>query len=197
MKILILNGSPQGRSGNCAHLAEHIVQTFSEQIEFKILHLSDELKSDDLDQVLQMMRESDAHLYLTGTYWDSWGSPLQQFLERSTPFEGQDVFLGKPAGVFVLMHSVGGKGICSRLQGVLNTLGYLIPPMSGWVYSLVSQLAAAGECSDHDSDFWSFEDLSPILNNVVRYSKIGVQPVAWAFDKKDAKRRWISMSSDQ
>ena len=85
------------------------------------------------------LEKSQGFVFVTGTYWDSWGSPLQKFLENVTDLEGSPAFLGKPAIVMVLNHSVGGKGVLSRLQGVLSTLGCLIPPMSGIVYSWVTE----------------------------------------------------------
>ena len=42
----------------------------------------------------EVLAEADGFVFATGTYWDSWGSPLQKFLEETTAFEGTSVWLG-------------------------------------------------------------------------------------------------------
>ena len=94
-----------------------------------------------INESVQLLRQANGIVFVTGTYWDSWGSPLQKFLEDLTPWECSDVWLGKPAAVVVSMQEVGGKAVLSRLQGVLSSLGCIIPPCSGMVYSHVGQCA--------------------------------------------------------
>ena len=72
----------------------------------------------NLEAALKM---AEAVLFVTGTYWDSWGSPLQKFLEDHAYLETSPVLMGKPAGAIVLQHFCGGKAVLSRLQGVLST----------------------------------------------------------------------------
>jgi hypothetical protein len=69
--------------------------------------------------------------------------------------------ISKPCAVFILMQSVGGKSVLSRLQGVLSMMGLLIPPMSGMAYSLVSDLAMKVP-STQNEDFWSFKDANQV-----------------------------------
>lgn len=185
-KYLIINGSPSGAQGNCARWIEQICSEYP-QYAWDVLHLSEASYSESLQEKLN---QAEAFIFVTGTYWDSWGSPLQKFLEDATELEGSPVFLGKPAGVLVLMHSVGGKGVLSRLQGVLNTLGCLIPPMAGMTYSLVSALAAQQE-STHAQDFWAKEDVGGILQNIELYLQGSRDWMAWPVDRKDPRRLWL------
>jgi hypothetical protein len=115
---------------------------------------------------------------------------MQYFLEAATEFEASDIFMGKPAAVMITMHSVGGKGVLSRLQGVLNTLGMMIPPMSGIVYSLAGQLALETE-STFVEDFWSLEDVDIIAHNLMTAVNLEVTYKPWPVDHKDPKRLWV------
>ena len=189
MKILILNGSLGGASGNTSVLikaASEFIQ--KNNIECEVIHL--ETNKDNLKDKLA---KADAFLFTSGTYWDSWGSPMQKFLEDSTQYEASDIFLFKPAAVMITMHSVGGKGVLSRLQGVLNTLGLAIPPMSGLVYSLSAHLAMNAENEDNNfnDDFWSLEDIEVVIHNLITASKHKHDFKAWPVDHKDPKRRWL------
>ena len=187
-RILILNGSPQGEKGNCAVLARKIVSLLPATTSSSIVVLA---KSPSLSTVKQKFKKADAVIFLTGTYWDSWGSPLQKFLEDITDLEATPELLGKPCAVFVLMHSVGGKGVLSRLQGVLSSMGLLIPPMSGMVYSLAADLALQAGGHEQEADFWQLDDISRILKNLLISTKIKASWAAWPVDKEDPRRRWL------
>ena len=115
---------------------------------------------------------------------------MQYFLETATEFEGTNLFLGKPAAVMITMHSVGGKGVLSRLQGVLNTIGIMIPPMTGIVYSLAGKLALETESSFAD-DFWGLEDLDAIAHNLMTCLNNQHSYRSWAVDRDDPKRVWV------
>jgi chromate reductase len=137
--------------------------------EVHVVHLATDALPDE--ELLRLLHESAGFVFATGTYWDSWGSPMQRFLERATRFEGGPVWLGKPAAVVVTMHSADGKGVLSRLQGVLCTLGCQIPPMSGMVYSLATHLAirrADAEPSVPYADFWQIDDFDTLCHNLLR-----------------------------
>jgi len=102
------------------------------------------------------------------------------------------MFVGKPAVVLVLNHSVGGKGVLSRLQGVLSTLGCLIPPMSGMVYSWVAdQLLKNSKKFDAQKDLWSLEDVELILENFQKALGIDVKWGSWPVDRNDYKKNWL------
>lgn len=186
-KILILNGSISGADGNTQHLIELIKKKIEN---CEVLQLRDLLeKKITHGELKNKLKKAEAFIFTSGTYWDSWGSPLQNFLEIATEFEASDLFMGKPAAVIITMHSVGGKSVLSRLQGVLNTFGMLIPPMSGMVYSLAGHLALQTE-SSFAEDFWSLEDTNIVIHNLM--ASLGnkkYQP--WPVDHKDPKRIWI------
>ena len=134
----------------------------------------------------------DALVFATGTYWDGWGSPLQRFFETMTPLEGRSEWLGKPAAAVVTMHSVGGKGILSRLQGVLCTLGLLIPPMSGVVVGLAARLAlGAPGGAEFAEDFWTEGDLAILAHNLCEAARGGRSWKAWGVDREDPARVWF------
>lgn len=187
--ILILNGSPQGGSSNCATFSKMLQGLAKQNATSEVIHLSRTKYSATLKSKIL---KSDAILFVSGTYWDSWGSPLQSLLEKMTELEGHPALMGKPTAVFILMHSVGGKGILSRLQGVLSTFGFLIPPMSGMVYSLVSDIALRTR-SSHADDFWRPEDAELILENILRATRTKIDWVSWPVDKKNPARKWLKV----
>lgn len=186
-KILILNGSPNGRKGNCGHWIRSLEKQLKGHAVTEVVNLADKGFSRNLQK---SFAEADGVIFVTGTYWDSWGSPLQKLLEDMTHLEASPALMGKPAAVFVLMHSVGGKSVLSRLQGVLSTLGFLIPPMSGMVYSLVSDIALKTG-SSFAKDFWQKEDVGLILENLLIATDLRNKWITWPVDKKDPRRRWL------
>ena len=191
-KILILNGSLGANSGNTNFLIDHIhakIMTYNASTE--IVHLNELLeKKLSLEELKIKIEAADGFIFTSGTYWDSWGSPMQYFLEASTEFEGTNLFLGKPAAVMITMHSVGGKGVLSRLQGVLNSIGVMIPPMTGIVYSLAGKIALESQ-TEFSDDFWGLEDLEVIAHNLMTFINNKHSYKAWAVDRDDPKRVWI------
>lgn len=188
--VLILNASLGGDTGNTAallHRARDLFGIAGARV------LSATFANDgDYGHVRPKLLEADAFLFGTGTHWDSWSHLLQKFLEDATPDEATDLWLGKPAGVIVTMHSVGGKAVLSRLQGILNTFGCSLPPMSGLVYSQVGQAAkAAGDSVV--TDIWIPEDVEVVCHNLL--ASLTPQPVyrAWPVDRRDYAARWISV----
>lgn len=187
MNILIINGSLGGALGNTASLLTTATKYITEHSgQYEIIHL----ENSEID-LKSKLTWADGFIFSSGTYWDSWGSPLQRFLEASTEFEASDLFLGKAAGVIITMHSVGGKGVLSRLQGVLSTMGLTIPPMSGLVYSLTNHLARQENQSDFSDDFWSLDDIEIVIHNLMTTVKRKHDFKAWPVDHKDPKRRWL------
>ncbi len=186
--ILVLNGSPQGAKGNTAVFLKNEILNGK----MRVVHLSEQ----KMDRAFfQAVLAASALVFATGTYWDSWGSPLQEFFEKFTAYEGHPQLLGKPAAALVLMHSVGGKGVLSRLQGALNNFGFLIPPMSGMVYSFVAQESLASSRSQVQ-DIWRPEDFRIILANlemaVSLHKKENPVWSAWPVDEAPAQRLWLS-----
>ncbi|QDK39275.1 flavodoxin family protein [Bdellovibrio sp. NC01] len=185
--ILVLNGSPNGNSGNCATLIKHLEKMTKGQASLDVIHLAKSAYGLSLKKKIE---KAQAVIFVTGTYWDSWGSPMQKLLEQMTELEATPALVGKPCAVFVLMHSVGGKSVLSRLQGVLSTMGFLIPPMSGMVYSLVNDIALKGK-STHAQDFWQMDDAHLILANLYHACDLKVEWTTWPVDKADPRRRWL------
>lgn len=187
--ITLLNGSLGGASGNTAVLARALAECLQKRgMEINTLHLADRIESTLLRTCL---RESAGFVFLTGTYWDSWGSPLQVFFEQSTDLEAGEIWLGKPAAVVVSMHTVGGKEVASRLQGVLNTFGLYIPPMSAMVYSLANHLALQIPENDFTEDFWCLQDLDIIAHNLTAGVRGERDFKSWPVDKGRPNRRWL------
>ncbi|MBK9323084.1 MAG: NAD(P)H-dependent oxidoreductase [Bdellovibrionaceae bacterium] len=186
MRILILNGSIHGAAGNSGLIVRRLRKTHSD-VQWDLVNLKSSSYGKGL---LAKLKKADAVLILTGTYWDSWGSPLQRFLEEATVLEADASVVGKPVGACVLMHSVGGKEVLSRLQGVLSTMGFLIPPMSGMAYSLSGQLSAAHR-NKHAQDFWLLEDLDIIVKNLKIASEKKFNWQSWAVDRKNFRENWV------
>ena len=160
---LLINGSSRGSHGNSARLIRIFKSLGTGVFEFRELNL---IETGGIDQVLPLLEWAESFVFATGTYWDSWGWPLQRFLESATKTEGSPLWLGKPAAVLVTMHSVGGKGVLSRLQGVLNTMGASLPPMSGVVISAVGQQSLMSADPELANDIWRVEDLKIVAANL-------------------------------
>lgn len=187
--FLIFNAGLAESEGQSGHLATLVAQKLQQACEVRVMNLASERNQHVWREHLAW---ADGFVFISGTYWDSWSSHLQYFLEQTTEWEGSDLWLGKPAAVLITMHSVGGKGVASRLQGVLSNLGAVLPPMSSFVYSLNTHLALQGDCKGHESDFWSLDDLDPLLANLVCAANIprdGWQ--SWPVDSKNFKQKWI------
>ena len=187
-KILILNGSPQGPRSNSHILIQKIIRELGPKVQARCIHLSQKNYSQALKSEIN---KADGVIFVSGTYWDSWGSPMQEFLEKATALEGTKAIVGKPCAVFILMHSVGGKGVLSRLQGVLSTLGFLIPPMSGMVYSSVSHQISKILSKKMDEDIWHLNDIKQVLSNLKLSLEIKKDWVCWPVDRKNFERLWL------
>ncbi len=190
-RILLLNASLAGDTGNTAALLDHLAARLGPHAELSRLTLAN---TPGFAACQPALAAADALVIATGTHWDSWSSHLQHFLETATPAEGTALWLGKPVACLVSEHSVGGKGVLSRLQGVLLTLGCMLPPMSGLVLSLAAQTAA-----EHDpaaaEDFWCADDLAILAHNLLAAAaQARTTPanwLTWPVDRTGFDRRWI------
>ncbi|MCK6593847.1 MAG: hypothetical protein L6Q33_01495 [Bacteriovoracaceae bacterium] len=194
-KLLIINGALNGNLGNTFSFFKNIEHHLDELCSLNILELKsmNHLSSLDYQKAIDSHISScDAIYLLSGTYWDSWSSYLQRFLEESTFLEASPKVFSKPAGVLTTMHSVSGKEVMSRLQGVLSSQGYLIPPHSALTISLASELARKAESSFQD-DFWSSDEILHTIKNVLAYTQLEAKSSAWSVDTKDPKRLWTSL----
>ena len=184
--ILVLNASRLGAQGNTHLLLSHAAAHLKRMARINVLSLADH----DAAVVLEEIKKCDGLLIGTGTHWDSWSSTLQTFLEAATPTEGSSVWLGKPVGIIVTEHSVGGKGVLSRLQGVFATFGCLIPPMSGMVYSLAAQNSISAQKPGAD-DMWCLNDIKILTHNLVQGARFPIRWKAWPVDRNDFENVWI------
>jgi NAD(P)H-dependent FMN reductase len=190
---LIVNGSLAGENGNTEIVLQRIQHLLQRRADVTVAHLA--LQSHDRRESWEeQLAAAQLLVFGTGTYWDQWGSPLQNFLEKMTPTEGTSLWLGKPTAVAVTMHSVGGKAIVSRLQGVLNTFGALLPPMSGIVLSAVAQAALAGDDESLQRDLWQMADLEILCHNLLTAYDRTNDWQTWPVDQRDFATRWIKQS---
>lgn len=188
--LLILNGSIQGHQGNCGQLIAYLKKRYGSEFKITESHLKDDSKK----IITKKLMASDCLLFVTGTYWESWGSPLQKFLEDFTDLEATDAFVGKPAGFVVLCHSTGGgRSILSRLQANMNLFGCLLPPFCGMELSMVSQhLLDIDPKNRHKDDLWQIGDLELILQNLKKAANAKQSFEIWPVDKKNFRKVWIN-----
>ena len=185
--VLVINGALGGRSGNTFMLLKKIkkmvLRTHSE-VTVKTIHL---YPSFSWNSVKRHIKKADCLIFATGTYWDSWGSPMQQLFEKMTCLEGSKYLVGKPACAIVTMHSVGGKEVCSRILGNLVSLGCMIPPFAGFAYSYADHVAHKTRTSGRRllDDVWHIEDLQSLLNNLIKATTAENKPQYEVWDFLD------------
>lgn len=186
-RLLILNAALNGRAGNTAVLLNRAAAAWREQAEVVEVVLAE---MEGYATVREAMLAADGFIIGTGTHWDSWSSLLQKLLEDATDDEGRPPWFGKPAGVLVTMHAVGGKQVASRLQGVLSTLGCLLPPMSALVYSYANQLALRVPGAE-TGDLWRIEDVDIVAWNVLTAARKQGDYRSWPVDRERTAEKWI------
>jgi chromate reductase len=186
-RILILNAALAGEAGNTAVALARLRRRLARRAEVHVLTLAGGV---EFRAARPMLARANALVIGTGTHWDGWSSVLQKFLEDATAAEGSALWLGKPAACVVTEHSVGGKAVLSRLQGVLVTLGCLIPPMSGLVLSRAALLAAQ-QAPGKTRDFWSEYDLRVVAHNLLEAARGACGWRAWPVDRDEFAARWL------
>lgn len=189
-RIVLLNASSAGEAGNSARLLAKIEAHLAERAEVVRAALVG-AEGKGFAALVPELRAADGVVIATGTHWDGWSWALQKFLEDATPSEATSLWLGLPVAVVVSEHSTGGKGVLSRLQGVLVTFGCAIPPLSGLVISKSAQLARK-HAPEAAEDFWGADDLEVVADNLLTAAR---QPLAawraWPVDRADFARRWV------
>lgn len=181
--ILIVNGSLGGRTGNTHNLIKKIRKTITKidgLIKVQVIHLNPQF---NWIRIRKHIKTCDALIFCTGTYWQSWGSPMQQLFEKMTEIEGKKHLLGKPIGAIATMHSVGGQEVVSRMQGVLCSLGCVIPPFCGFAYSYADHVAHQGRFHGKKllDDVWHLEDTHTLIFNVIESMKGTNKWKVWGF----------------
>lgn len=183
-----MNAGLGGAQGNCQVVAEHAAAWLRQRgIGCELLLLRDALPGD----VPAAIERAERLVFVSGTYWGGFSSLLQQLFEELTPSEGGALWLGKPAAAFVTAHQVGAQSVLFRLQGVLTTLGCLIPPMSGLVITKVGEglRARAPELCD---DVWGLVDVATALSNLLAAPYLPGAFRAWPVDSEHYAERWLA-----
>lgn len=185
--ILVINGAIGGRSGNTFMLLKKIKKMIlktHDDVRVKTIHLQPTFC---WNGVKRNIKKADCLIFATGTYWDSWGSPMQLLFEKMTVLEGSKYLVGKPACAVVTMHSVGGKEVCSRILGNLVSLGCMIPPFAGFAYSYADHVAHKTRTSGRRllDDVWHIQDLQTLLNNLIKAACVDNKPQYEVWDFLD------------
>lgn len=163
-RLLLLNGSVRGSTGNTARLLERAQDSLPPDWQVDTLALAEYAGS--IEALSERLLAADAFLLGTGVYWGSWGSPLQRFLEVISAYELSPCFLGKPAAAAVTVDSVGGLDVAQRLLGAFSLLGCLVPPLSTLVVSRVGHAATLADAPQNE-DVWQTADLAVVVRNLV------------------------------
>ncbi len=192
--VLIINGSISGIAGNTAELLGLAEERFSKEASVSYLELC---RDPSLERILDEAKKADAFLFGTGTYWDSWGSPLQKFFEITSSTEGDPCWLGKPTGAIVTAHAVGAKGILSRLFGIFNVYGMLIPPLAGFAYTYVNHVAMAHAPDDLKKELWTSGDVDIVCHNILEAVRGGKQWKQWPSDNLHFSEKWLNLYSER
>lgn len=188
MSVLILNAGLGGAEGNSQVVAERCASVLRARgVAHELLVLRDAPPGD----VPAAIERAQRLVVVTGTYWGGFSSLLQQLFEELTPSEGGELWLGKPAAALVTAHQVGAQSVLFRLQGVLVTLGCLIPPMSGVVISKVGE-ALRARAPELCQDVWGLEDVATALHNLLAVPLLPQAFRAWPVDSEHYAERWLS-----
>jgi multimeric flavodoxin WrbA len=168
--ILIINGSLRGTAGNSYAVSKHAEQLLVNELQQQVTLLTLTDQQPSINEMYNVLFNSDAFLVVTGVYWNNWSSPLQRFVEVTTAFENTPAFFGKPVASAITMDSVGGIEVAARLQAVFGGLGCWSPPCSTVVLSRTGQeamAASAGNEDDPNEDVWRLDDMEIVLKNLV------------------------------
>ncbi len=186
-RIVILNGSLRGKNGNTGQVVDELASYFKEGYEIDHIELKDVA---DISSLEDRLNRADGFVVATGTYWQSWGSPMQRFLEGATKWEASPMFLGKPVFTIVTMHSMGGFEVMSRLQTNFNMFGMFIPPLCCMPYGHTNQEAyLAGECG---IDAWDLESISYSAHNFKEALQGTHHYIAWTVDRgREISPLWV------
>jgi multimeric flavodoxin WrbA len=191
-KVLILDGSLHGKGGNTHGVTEELLKLLPD-VEVDYIELK---KISDISSLESKIRAADGFIVATGTYWQSWGSPMQRFLEEATPWEGADLWMGKPVCFVITMHSIGGMEVMSRLESNFSMFGALIPPHCSIVHSEVNQLARKDSPENLHQDIWDLRYLPTIAHNFKAALDGTHNYEPWKVDSaEEAKAVWFKKKS--
>ena len=192
--VLLINGSLGGNTGNTAELMALAEECLSKDVTVTHLELS---REPSMDRILEEVSRADAFIFGTGTYWDSWGSPLQRFLEMTAHTEGMPYWFGKPVGVIVTAHAVGAKSVLSRLIGVLNVYGMRIPPLAGLAYTWANEAALMCAPEHLKRELWTPKDVEVVCHNVLEMLSGRNEWMRWPTCEGESGEKWLFAYSDR
>lgn len=192
--MLIVNGSLGGCTGNTAELLAIAEERLGPHAQVSHLELC---REPSMDRILATAAAADGFVFGTGTYWDSWGSPMQRFFEMTAHTEGADLWFGKPAGAIVTAHAVGAKSVLSRLFGVLNLYGMLIPPLAGMTYTWATETALE-HASDHlQRELWTPRDVEVVAHNLLEAIRGTRNWMSWPTNRGLQGEKWLTVFSSR
>ena len=191
-RILIVNGSLGGNKGNTAELLAIAEEHLSPQAEISHLDLS---REPSIDRVLDAASQADAFVFGSGTYWDSWGTPMQRFLEMTAHTEGHDYWVGKPVGIIVTAHAVGAKCVLTRMMGVFNVYGMLIPPFAGMAYTYANMVAYEHANEHLRNELWTPADVEVVCHNLMEALKGTRNWTQWPINSGKYGEKWLDAYS--
>ncbi|RYD59385.1 MAG: NADPH-dependent oxidoreductase [Sphingobacteriales bacterium] len=192
-KVLIINGSIRGKEGNSGKIVSQALGYLNEQANMTagVLTLTNNMPA--IEDVCSTLTQYHGFFIVTGNYWNSFGSPLQRFVEVMTAYEHTPSFFGKPLACAVSMDSVGGMEVASRVHSVFSGLGCWSPPCATIVLSRVASEAIAaskGKDNDPNDDVWSMADLKIVLQNLVATTQVKVDWQSWPHVKLKSEGPW-------
>jgi hypothetical protein len=163
-RLAILDGSLRPGNGNTARALERVCTALGSSVVLDRIALG--AYRGTVPEMASRLRQAHGFLVGSGTYWNSWGSPLQRFFEVMTPYEATDVFAFKPASVVVTMDATGGAEVAARLSATLTCFGCAVPPF-GWM--ALSRVAAELEAKSPEAtrDVWGPGDLDVLGANLL------------------------------
>lgn len=187
MSTLIINAGLSGAEGNSQVIARHCERALRDVGE---LHETLVLRDTGPEAAAAALGRAQRLVFISGTYWGGFSSLLQALLEQLTPTEGTELWLGKPAAVLVSAHQVGAQTVLWRLQGVLVTLGCLIPPMSGVVVTRTGE-ELRRRAPETCNDVWGLDDVDTALANLCAVPHARGAFRAWPVDRDSFSDRWL------
>jgi chromate reductase len=187
--LVVLDGSLRPGTGNTARALDLACAVFAHEASFDRIALA--AYRGTVAELAGSLRAADGLLVGSGTYWSSWGSPLQRFFELMTTYEATDVFLGKPAAVIVTMDSTGGSEVAARLVATLACFGCSTPPF-GWMALSRVGVRLGEEHPEATRDVFGPADVRVLAENLVVASCAPrVQWRAWDVERVEpSDRAW-------
>ena len=170
-RIVVINGGLGGEQGSTAAVLGPLVEALRRRAGVTEIHLATDSRG--VAALQPLLREASAFVFATGTYWDSWASPLQAFFEQATATATAAPWQGKPAAVVVTSPSPGGGALLRRLQGALRALGFQCPPMTGLAHSPAAGPARPGEAGVGLGDHRLLDDFDLVAANLLEAMRGG------------------------